>query len=30
LVLDLSLFGVSRDFEAEADQLGVQYARQAG
>ena len=30
MVLDLSLLGVSRDFEAEADQLGVQYAWQAG
>jgi beta-barrel assembly-enhancing protease len=30
MVLDLSLLGVSRDYEAEADQLGAQYAWQAG
>jgi predicted Zn-dependent protease len=30
MVLDLTLLGVSRDFEAEADQLGAQYAWQAG
>lgn len=30
MVLDLSLLGVSREFEAEADQLGVQYAWRAG
>ncbi len=30
LVLDLKLLGVSRDFELEADQLGVQYAWNAG
>jgi hypothetical protein len=30
MVLDLSLLGVSRDFEVEADQLGAQYAWQAG
>lgn len=30
LLLDLTLLGVSRDFEAEADQLGVQYAWRAG
>ena len=30
MVLDLSLLGVSRDFEAEADQLGAQYAWHAG
>lgn len=30
LVLDLRLLGVSRDFELEADQLGVQYAWNAG
>lgn len=30
LVLDLSLLGVSREFEAEADQLGAQYAWKAG
>lgn len=30
LVLDLSLLGVSREFEAEADQLGVQYAWKSG
>jgi Zn-dependent protease with chaperone function len=30
LVLDLALLGVSRDFEMEADQLGVQYAWKAG
>jgi beta-barrel assembly-enhancing protease len=29
-VLDLALLGVSREFEAEADQLGVQYAWRAG
>lgn len=28
--LDLNLLGVSRDFELEADQLGVQYAWKAG
>lgn len=30
LVLSLDLLGVSRDFEREADQLGVQYAWNAG
>ena len=30
MVLDLSLLGVSRKFEAEADQLGTQYAWRAG
>ena len=30
MILDLTLLGVSRDFEAEADQLGAQYAWQAG
>jgi hypothetical protein len=30
LVLNLALLGVSREFEAEADQLGVQYAWRAG
>lgn len=30
LVLDLSLLGVSREYEAEADQLGAQYAWKAG
>lgn len=30
LVLNLKLLGVSRDFELEADQLGVQYAWSAG
>ena len=30
MVLDLSLLGVSRKFEAEADQLGAQYAWRAG
>lgn len=30
MVLDLALLGVSRDFEIEADQLGVQYAWKAG
>lgn len=30
LVLDLSLLGVSREFEAEADQLGAQYAWKSG
>lgn len=30
LVLDLRLLGVSRDYELEADQLGVQYAWNAG
>lgn len=30
LVLSLDLLGVSRDFELEADQLGIQYAWKAG
>lgn len=30
MVLDLKLLGVSRDYELEADQLGVQYAWNAG
>jgi predicted Zn-dependent protease len=30
LVLDLKLLGVSRDYELEADKLGVQYAWNAG
>jgi len=30
LVLDLKLLGVSREFELEADQLGIQYAWNAG
>jgi predicted Zn-dependent protease len=30
MVLELTLLGVSRDYEAEADQLGAQYAWQAG
>jgi len=30
LVLNLKLLGVSRDYELEADQLGVQYAWNAG
>jgi predicted Zn-dependent protease len=30
LVIDLKLLGVSRDFELEADQLGTQYAWNAG
>lgn len=30
LILDLSLLGVSRDFELEADQLGVQYSWKSG
>jgi len=30
LVLDLNLLGVSREYEMEADQLGVQYAWNAG
>lgn len=30
LILSLDLLGVSRDFELEADQLGVQYAWKAG
>ena len=30
MVLDLSLLGVNRKFEAEADQLGAQYAWRAG
>lgn len=30
LVIDLSLLGVSREYEAEADQLGAQYAWRAG
>jgi hypothetical protein len=30
MVLNLNLLGVSRDFELEADQLGVQYAWNAG
>ena len=30
MVMDLALLGVSRDFEMEADQLGVQYAWRSG
>ncbi len=30
MLLDLTLLGVSRDYEAEADQLGAQYAWHAG
>jgi Zn-dependent protease with chaperone function len=30
MVMDLTLLGVSRDFEMEADQLGVQYAWRTG
>jgi len=30
LMLDLTLLGVSRDFEQQADQLGIQYAWNAG
>jgi hypothetical protein len=30
LILDLALLGVNRDFEMEADQLGVQYAWNSG
>ncbi|QQS48607.1 MAG: M48 family metalloprotease [Acidobacteriota bacterium] len=30
MVLDLALLGVSRDYEAEADQLGIQYVWRAG
>jgi len=30
MILDLSLLGVSRDYEAEADQLGAQYAWHTG
>jgi hypothetical protein len=30
MILDLTLLGVSREYEAEADQLGAQYAWQAG
>jgi hypothetical protein len=30
MVLDLKLLGVSRDYELEADQLGIQYAWNAG
>jgi hypothetical protein len=30
LALDLTLLGVNREFEAEADQLGIQYAWRAG
>jgi hypothetical protein len=30
MVLELTLLGVSRDYESEADQLGAQYAWQAG
>lgn len=30
MVLDLKLLGVSREYELQADQLGIQYARKSG
>lgn len=30
MVIDLKLLGISRDYELEADQLGIQYAWNAG